>query len=347
MNLTEKELDEILKELESLKGAQIEKGFTKGKSLKIKITLPGQKPALILVWFKQDGATIQYNIGKNPSLSEQIAQQIVDRCGYLQDVNEPLDGVTQELFDDFQRYLKDTGITIEKIENRDYEVLLKLSWHSGQQLTVHYYPQKSRLYITGKKNRIFDEICMWYANASSKSPIEVIKLIFSNYAQIQGVEEKFPDNIVEKEVTKQLGNAYHNLDDQEKRWLKTSVYMTTLHKDLPDFYPSISCSLKAVEGILKRIFVKKCIFSALDKNKKFTQFRNENGKYVLKEEFCNSFTDSQVQAIEKTYQFIVDRRHKLQHAEFKWSIFLNREDAESILNEVYEVIKNLNQVGLL
>lgn len=53
-----------------------------------------------------------------------------------------------------------------------------------------------------------------------------------------------------------------------------------------------------------------------------------------------------VDAFEKGYNFMTDKRNLLQHAEIK-SAIITKEDAENILAEVYNVVKKFYEAGLL
>ncbi|SNR66420.1 type II toxin-antitoxin system RnlA family toxin [Desulfurobacterium atlanticum] len=346
INLTEDKLKEIIQELESQKGIKVTNKQQGDGSIQLQITIPGQKPALLRIWFKPDGATIQYKLGKNQELSKQIADRIVELAGKLEDVAKSFEGITSELLDELLFSLEDLGMQILK-EKKTNETLFILTWHSGQKLTMHYYPSTCKLFVQGKKNRIFDEITIWYANCKSETVEEAIKLIFSSFSEIEKTIEEFPDSILESKVREKITSAYDKLDQAEKKWIKTSVYMLALHKDLPDFYPAVSGILKLSEGVLKRIFVRRRLFRFEDKRKEFVHFNKRNNRYFLKTDYQSVFESYQIPIVEEAYNFIVDNRHKFQHAQFMASPELSREDAQNILDGICGLLRKLNGTGLL
>jgi len=345
VNLIEPELKKILKQLELLNGAKVEFSQTRDGATKVKITIPGQKSALLLIWFTPNGATIQYKTGKNPQLSEKIAKQIVDECGFLEDKDQSFEGITPESLGELKQYLQDLDIKIIK-EEKNAEDIYRLSWHSGQKLTVHYYPTKHKLRLTGKKNRIFDEINIWYTSLTSQSVEEAIKLIFSDFKQIKTAVEQYPENLLVKEIKRNIGDVYHKLNDREQWWLQMSVYLLGLHKDLPDFYPTISSSLKLVEGCLKRVLFSKFQIYVPRGRKGFGVAFDSDGNFRT-EKTRRQPTSRQKIILERCYKFIADKRNEFQHADIVNSSIVDRSKAEAIIVEVYDIVTELYKAGLL
>jgi len=342
VNLTKDKLEEILDKLEVELGAEIKTEVHKDGGTLVTVRIPGEKEAKLKVWFKTVGATINPKLGKNQELSLKIAEEIVNLCGNLSDINKPLDGVTHSLLDDLLAYLEELGIGIEKIE-KENGLQIKLSWHSNQRLTLHYYSQGAKLLLQGKKNQIADTILLWYADNTISNAQDIIRLVFKSYEDIEKTEEIFPEEILDKKIRETIGNYYNLLNEQEKKWLKVSLYLLKLHKDLGEYYPTIAGTLKTIEGILKRILLKyHCPF---ERHYKFTQFEKDG---TLKQSYIGNFKNQQqVQVVEQLYRFVLDTRHKLQHANPLYSDEVDREYAEDILSEVLDLIKLVGREKLL
>jgi len=342
INLTEDKLKEILKNIEERLDAEISIEIHKDGGKLIKVRIPKEEEAKLKVWFKQDGASINPKLGKNQELSLKIAEEIVKQCGSLLDINKPLHGITEKLFAELLSYLKEQGIKV-KTSERENCIKTELRWHSHQRLTLHYYPQTAKLLVQGKKNHIADLILTWYADYQIDSAQDIIKLVFKSYEDIEKTEEIFPDEVLERKIKDAVGKYYDILNNQEKKWLKVSLYLLRLHKDLSEYYPTIAGTLKVIEGMLKRILLKyQCFF---EKHHKFTQFEKDG---TLKNSLRGNFRNpQQIEVVERMYRFILDTRHKLQHANPMYSAEVDREYAEDILNQVLSLINSVGSEKLL
>ena len=208
---------------------------------------------------------------------------------------------------------------------------------------MHYYGNSKKLLLQGKKNKIYTEIILWYSQKKSKTAADAIKLIFSKFSDIEKVDEVFPDNILKERVLEKIGNAFHGLQREQQNWLLICEYLVALHKDLPDFYPTISSSLKVVEGILK-IYLLNYRIIVNSRKDGFKAVFDKDGK--LRENYRKSMNNKQIDAFERGYNFMIDKRNFLQHAEIK-SAMITKKDAENILAEVYNVIEKFYEAGLL
>lgn len=342
VNLTEDKLEEILREIATKLRAEVKTEKHKDGGILIKVVIPGEKEAKLKIWFKPDGATINPKLGKNQKLSVRIAEEIVNLCGALPDINKSLEGITCELLNDLLAHLEESGVRIEKAE-KENGLQIKLSWHSNQRLTLHYYPRGNKLLLQGKENQIAKTILLWYADNTISNVQDIIRLVFEKYEDIEKAEEIFPEGILEEKAKEFLGEYYSLLNEQERKWLKVSLYLLKLHKDLCEYYATVAGTLKIIEGMLKRILLKHhCPF---EKYYRFTQFEKDG---TLKQSLRGNFKNPrQVQVVERFYRFVLDTRHKLQHANPTHSYEVDREYAEEILNEVFDLINLAGRENLL
>ena len=121
------------------------------------------------------------------------------------------------------------------------------------------------------------------------------------------------------------------------------MYLLVLHKDLPDFYPTISSSLKVIEESLKICLLKYGIF-VNNREGGFRAIFDKDGK--LRRNHRTNMDSRHIDAFELGYHFMTDERNRLQHAQIK-SETISKKDAENVLTEVYNVIKEFYEAGLL
>ena len=155
VRLFENEVMDVLKVLSGIREATAEK--VKNGSVKVEILTTDNRKALLQIWFKRDGATIKYALGKNPQVSEKIARRIADRCGQLQSVCQVFTDVSREKLEELIKKLESEGIKVRREEKilGDY---FSLTWHSGQTLSMNYYPGNKKLTVSGKRNQIYERV---------------------------------------------------------------------------------------------------------------------------------------------------------------------------------------------
>ena len=148
---------------------------------------------------------------------------------------------------------------------------------------------------------------------------------------------------VKKRVLEKIGDVFYKLQDEQQKWLLICEYLLALHKSLPDFYPTVSSSLKVIEESLKIYLLKYRIF-VNNREGGFRAIFDKDGK--LRINHRTNMDSRHIDAFENGYYFMTDRRNRLQHAQIK-SETITKKDAENVLTEVYNILMNFYEADLL
>ncbi len=349
LSITIEDIEKIISEFTSKTNGKYHKEEKPNSFYQFKIIVPGQKEALLNIYVTKRGVSVNPNVGSNKELSIQLADLIKKRSKKVETVSETFEGVFRELFNEFLEEFRHSGVEIERKQENDYQEVYKLMDKNKYEITVTYYKNKHKVFIQGKTTRLYDDIILWFADKIFENPREIIEIIFNSIEDFNKYEVKFPDDAIDELLKDRLGDLYDDpkiISLHEKKWLKTSFYLYLFIKEMPEYYPVIAGSLKIIEGILRRILIKKYGLKNAFKEgtKSFKHFRKiDENTYVMKEEYKRDFTNPHhIFYIESLYNFIKRRRDKLMHnlGHFPF-VVEKREDAKNILDEVIDLIKKI------
>lgn len=322
-----------------------------------KIIIPGKSTALLNVYKTNKGITINPKVGTNQKLSVEIAELISENSKKVETTSQNFEGVFPELFNEFLSEFKENGVQVTKTQDLEHTKTYKLKDNVGYELTINYYPDKNKILIQGKTTRLYDDVILWFTDKTIENPQDIVEIIFNSLEDFNKYDIKFPDMLITKQLEEKLGEFYSDVKimiDPERKWLKTSFYLLYFEKDLPEYYPVVAGSIKVIEGILRRLLLKKYGNKAFKQHTKAFQhfeFDKHENKFKLKNRYIPDFKDkNHIVLIENLYNFIYNTRNKYAHnmGIFPYTIE-SRGDAEMILNDVVELIRQTgkNKEGLL
>ncbi len=356
INLTVPEVESLIKDwLKSVNGSV--KIIPKSNNLfQFVITIPGQDQALINIYQTKKGLTLDPTVGSNPQLSEKITKFIISQAEKVEPFSQTLKGIHEDLFEEFLDALQELEIDLVEQKEKDNLKQIKLRNTYNHLITLNYYPSTATLLIQGHSTKLFKDVVFWFLDKTIESPEEIVKIIFQSIQDFEKYQIKFPDEIIDKALENEIGIHYKDdkfLKDTERKWLKVSYYLLKFEKDLPDYYPSISASLKVIEGILRRIIINHCglsssIFNPKSKSILIFDFNQSEQKWELKRSFYSSFNNDnqKIAFIENLYNFLKVVRNRLFHnfgiPEHSALPFF--QEAEEIFKEIIELLKTFKKV---
>jgi len=158
---------------------------------------------------------------------------------------------------------------------------------------------------------------------------------------------KFPDEVITEGLKKEIGDHYSDskvINDSERKWLKTSYFLLHLKVNLPEYYPVVAGSIKIIEGILRRVLLRKySIYAFKPKTKAFKHFERDesNNRYKLKNEYRPDFEEeNHIVFVEELYNFIDTIRNRYSHNMGTSPYVIDsKEKAEEIFKQVLDLIK--------
>lgn len=279
INLTIQEVENLIREWVKSVDGIVKVESKPGNLFQFIITIPGQDRALINIYQTKKGLTLNPKLGSNPNLSEEITKFVVSRAEKVKPIVQTLKGIHKDLFNEFLDSLEELEIEIIEVkEDRQF----KLKNLYGHLLTLHYYPSTESLLIQGHSTKLFKDVIIWFLDKTIESPEEIVKIIFESTEDFYKYEISFPDELIDKNLEQEIGFHYYNdkfIKETERKWLKVSYYLLNFERSLPDYYPSISASLKVIEGILTRILLTRCGWEAFNpKSKAILVFDFNNDK---------------------------------------------------------------------
>jgi len=352
INLTIPEVENLIKEwLKPVNG--ILKITSKSSILyQFVITIPGQEQALINVYQTKKGLTFDPKVGNNQQLSKKIVEFIITQAEKVRPISQTLKGIYEELLKQFLESLEELEIElIEQKEDHNFKQL-KLRNPHKHLLTLNYYPSTEKLVVQGYSNKLFKDVILWFLDKTIESPEEIVKIIFNSIKDFEKYEILFPDKLIDEALQKEIGDHYKNdkfLKETERKWLKVSYYLLKFERNLPDYYPSISASLKVIEGVLRRILINRFgwqgPFNPKSKAILAFDFNEQQQKWELKSEYKNKFNPQQITLMEDLYYFFKHTRNLFSHNEGipDISALSTIKQAQEIFDEIIGLLKRLKE----
>ncbi len=350
INLTIEDVKKIIEErLKPLNGGlNVER--KSGNLFQFSITIPGQDKALINIYQTKKGLTLSHEVGSNPHLSKEIAKFIASKAEKVESITHSLKGIHEDLFNEFLDALEELDIKITVVKEGKEGKLFKAENLYGHLLTLNYYPSTGTLLIQGHSTKLFKDVILWFLDKTIENPEEIVKIIFKTTKDFSKYEITFPDELVDKGLERNIGSHYYNenfIKETERKWLKVSYYLLKFERDMPDYYPSISASLKVIEGILNRIILTHCGWTAFHRRSKailIFEFDDNSDEWRLKKAYQSNFRNrTQIALIEDFYKFYKKVRNKYSHNFIlpEHSALSDLEEAEQIFLEVQKLLKRL------
>lgn len=310
------------------------------------VEVPGHKKALLALYDTKNGLTINFKVGPNQDLSRQLADNIAAKCTKVSTVSKSIPSISNTLFNSLLDVLRSVDATVA-LTDKEKEVEAEAA-RETYTLKLHWYKTTNTLLIQGKTSNLLDDVLLWVGDNVVDKPEEIVKLLFESFECLKATEINFPDKMIDDKLSKLIGPAYQNfkvLKDAEKKWLKTSYFLCNLAIELPEYYATVSSSIKVIEGILKRICIQKFGHASFGANGGFNQFDGTTHK--LKPTYESQISDVAARTcIENLYNFYGTRRNSYQHNNgIAPSLVPDKIVANEILEEIVDLIKEVGSSG--
>lgn len=284
---------------------------------------------------------IKEDILNNPDILKEIEEQRSKPCH--QKYNIIMDEIRAEIKVKIADFECDTKELIET-PSANEEYRLKIV-RAKETVTITQY-NNGTLFLTGKTDSLFNDICDFIEKIAQPSDQEVISRFIS------GDEESLKKftvaytpqllEIAEANVRDKLGTSFSFLELHDKKWFVAAECLKIANVPLPEFSPVVMPASKAFEGFAKKLLTTVGFYPSTHFDTKEAGFSNLKEKnysgrksLISKEKYAGTFIDKLANCLDMARNFIM---HSDKSTVTKVHTI---EDATSKLNEIYRNTKEL------
>lgn len=280
----------------------------KPNNLKIcKFFKTGETQAQLNIYENNDGTTtLQFAIGKNQKLSKEIAEKIVDISSVkvFKSQSFYIKSIREEDFTALIEIIIEYGNTIEDDNIIANKRTVKVRGKQGDKIVITKHSNNA-FQVQGKPMLLFNEII---EILSDFMPFEEII-----EQQLSFYETNLTTADIRGELKTKLPNSYNLLEDKLKVIITPCLSLQKIVIELEDYSAFAYPTLRAIEGVLKQIFLKND--KVIDYKEGFGKFIvKSNGKYNLEQEFEKDLNNTSTgNKLCKLYKYYNIHRHSLFH----------------------------------
>jgi hypothetical protein len=219
------------------------------------IEVDGQAPGMFQVFHRNDDKfTLKFKVGKNHSLSEQVAKHVSHVCACEPVTTRPLSlkSISEEDWEFVKESLADDGYKLEE-EHLQHGKRFKVSGRGADHVYMHRYNTGS-FTLQGRTRGAYSAV----VNALNYTHTDRKELIESQLATV-------PVTIVDcatlmSELEQRIPTAWGKMDETVKTILAPALLVHKLSVDLPDYSLMVHPALRGMEGCIKDIFARRGYF---------------------------------------------------------------------------------------
>lgn len=202
------------------------------------------------------------------------------------------------------------------------------------------------LFLQGKTDQIFDEICDCVekiANPTEKSVIA--RFISSDEKCLQIFADRYSPQLIdsaEASVKKKIGDVFEYLEVYDQKWLVASECLCLTKIPLPEFSPLVMPASKAFEGFAKKLLVDIGLFEKNHFTTKKASFSNLNDPNDPKrKDICDK--EKYAETMLKKISLCLDmNRNFMMHSDSSQITKIdNYEGAEKKVNDIFSDVNEL------
>jgi len=337
LNLDQSKLDDAITEFGLDEDPVIDK---KGTGYNYTIKKDGEK-ALIIFYFNKDGTTtINPNVGRNTTLSNEFAQFVKEKC-LITSINIGSVSGTNISEDDFLflfEYLEENipDMKILKSEESDGDKRYRLKSPYNDEVTLTYYHTETVL-LQGRPLFLFQEIKLFLYD------LLTFEEVVANESKTYKIDLKIEQ--VRQELKAFMPTAFGFLEEKIIKILTPSVSLIKLDIPLEDYSSFAFPALRGLEGYIRQLLIAKGKTDTVRNTRKLGAIfdKGSNSEWKLIDEIkkdipCNKTCYALVSA----YSLLDSRRHPYFHVRTQIEttpIIWNKKDSESLIFEVFSTIE--------
>lgn len=295
------------------------------------------KTALLLIYYLEDGTTtLQYETGKNPAYSKELATIVKENTSIkLLDVGHLyFKEISQDNFDTLLKFLPDISATISESKVISNGTQYIITGSQGEKLSMIHYNNYSILF-QGRPSFLFNQIMEILVELFP--PNDVLSE-YLGYYKISTTKEDF-----EIELESRYPNTFNKLNEKLRVVLLPVIALNKVSiEGLEDYsfiaYPSLRC----LEGVMKNEFLGYGI--TIDNKEGFKdcfKYNHTKGVWEYDVKTSSAITDMRTcEYLAKMYTIYCNSRHSLFHVDALAPKIITQEEAICITDEILSLIED-------
>jgi RNase LS, bacterial toxin DBD domain/RNase LS, bacterial toxin/RNase LS, bacterial toxin N-terminal len=352
LNIVKNRLEESIQKFWEANNCQQGKYFLVRKGLDRAEYVQDGCQVTVDFYCKNNGTiTIQTKVGKNHDKGEQLAIYLRDELvdDDRKSISVSIKNIDEDSFNLLLEFLKDlksdnsTDSVMSVLLNSEDSLrkVMKITSKYNDSLTLTHHLTTNRLQIQGKPLYIYNQVCYLLAELTDTNGFFAIVHKGEEFPNTINVDK----NTIENTLKALLPNAYSNLDLVILKMIRTSYTLKDISIPLDDYTCYVFPSLRALEGVMRKLLFEK-EFSIEDNNNSFFgvfYFEPTKRAYVVKNDFRQKINDDKTcDALECCYDYFKSQRHQLFHANDlndTSRIISTQLEASKIIEKVVKIIE--------
>jgi hypothetical protein len=281
----------------------------KPNNLKVcKFLKTGEKQAQLNIYENNDGTTtLFFAVGQNQDLSKKIAEEIVS-ISAIKNFNSHsfyIKAIRNEDFDALIEIIIEYGNTIEDQIIDGKKRVVKIKGKQGDKIVITKHSNNA-FQVQGKPMLLFNEIIEVLSDFMAFE--EIIEQQLSFY------ETNLTSADIRGELEAKLPNSFHLIEDKIKVIITPCLALQKIVIELEDYSAFAFPSLRAIEGVLKQMFLKQN--KVIEYKEGFGKYltKDIDGNYILESDFDKEVNNPGISSkICKLYKYYNIHRHSLFH----------------------------------
>jgi ribonuclease HI len=344
LNIDRSKLEDEVAKYMSSKGA-LNYNFTSHPKFKrLEYSIDHAKVMVDFYDLKNGTTTIRYNIGSNPELGKELAIHLKENINFDNRKNlyltiKDFEVYIFELLELFFREKPDGEVekySISETQNDEAHrsIQIKCILYNDC-ITVTFYKTTNILLIQGKPLYTFSQLTYFLSEHTDLDGfLSIVTKV--DPKQIDEINREETEDIYDKS----LSNAKSFLKGNLEKMIMTSLLIDSMPIKMPDYAYIVYPALRALEGVLKKIFSDNGISVS---GRKFSEIfrKNEFGKFKLTDDMELQLDNKMWAPLCDCYQFFHSQRHTLFHTqEFAEAsrMIEDKDEASKIIQKTLKII---------
>lgn len=274
---------------------------------------PGSEFATVDLHLNKTGTTtIQWQIGKNRELGEQLAKHLkatIDPAE-LENVNYSLAGITTEAIDSILELISDSDefdVEVRMDTPTRKQVELR-SVANHDRLVVTHFPTTRRLQIQGRPLTCYRHLVFLLTDLLDLKGLEKV-LYKKEDSSAEIVRKEMAEDYLKSQI-----ESFERFPEVIRKLLLSSCCIKLAAPQLPDYCLLLYPELRAIEGALKDRMRTHGMNVSESENGFGDFFECDRGTCTLRDEYVQSVNANElVVALNEAYSFYRKHRHSLFH----------------------------------
>lgn len=303
---------------------------------------------------KDGTTTINPKTGKHQDKGEELARYLKNELveDNSKSISVSVKNIDKDKFDLLVDFLSnelkhlETGladISVVINENTASRKVVKATSCYCDSTTLTHHLTTKNLQIQGKPLYLYKQVCYFLS--------EIIDLNGFIHIISKGEESNTSNTIsvskddIENDLISLLPNAYSRLRDNTLRMIRTSYALKNTIITLDDYTCYVFPSLRALEAVIRQLFLLKDFSIEHDNKNSFREiFYKKGDRFFVRDDFMYQIENDTETcwAIEHCYNYFVQQRHELFHANEIDSftrIIATQKEAGKIIENVVKIIE--------